>query len=124
MPNFEFAAKNKTSGPISSTSFSTGLSCFFFADMTSSISEPYHGARKIARGEWCEIIHTFADTDKVHRQSESCGNGYKDSTARGAVELGHHQAGDPGGLAENLHLAERVLTHGGIENEKHGMRRG
>ena len=60
----------------------------------------------------------------MHRQLELVGDGHQDAAARGAVELGHHQAGDAGGLAEDLDLVERVLPDGGVEHQEHRMRRG
>ncbi len=48
----------------------------------------------------------------------------QDAAARGAVELGHHQPGDAGDLAEHLDLRQRVLADGGVEHQQHGVRRG
>ncbi len=59
----------------------------------------------------------------MHRQAELGRDRHQNAAARGAVELGHHQAGDARGLAENLDLAERVLPDGGIEHQQHRMRR-
>ena len=47
----------------------------------------------------------------------------QDAAARGAVELGHDQAGDAGDLAEHLDLRQRVLADGGVEHEQHRVRR-
>ena len=41
----------------------------------------------------------------------------------GAVELGHHDAGDADDLAENLGLGVRVLPDGRVEHQQHRMRR-
>ena len=60
----------------------------------------------------------------MHRQTEFGGDRDQNAAARGAVELGHHQAGDARGLAENLDLAERVLADRGVEHQQHRMRRG
>src|ERR1035441_5106120 len=46
------------------------------------------------------------------------GNGDENAATRGAVELGHDQAGDAGDLAENLDLVERILADGGIEHQQ------
>src|SRR5438045_2749462 len=50
--------------------------------------------RKIPRGEGCEIVDAFTDADKVHRQFEFLRQRHQNAAARGAVELGHHQAGN------------------------------
>ena len=59
----------------------------------------------------------------MHRQAELLGDRHQDAAARGAVELGHDEAGDAGDLAEDLDLAERVLPDGGVQHQKHGVRR-
>ena len=48
---------------------------------------------------------------------------HQNAAARGAVKLGHHQAGDAGGLQERLDLRQRVLADGGVEHQQHRMRR-
>ena len=45
------------------------------------------------------------------------------AAARGAVELGHHEAGDACGPAENLDLAQRILPDGRVEHQQHRVRR-
>ena len=71
-----------------------------------------------------EIVDALADADEMHRQLEALGQHHQDAAARGAVELGHDQAGHAGDLAEDLDLAERVLPDRGVEHQQHGMRRG
>ena len=93
-----------------------GLSCFF--------SSANHRAGEIARGEGGKIVDALANANKMHRKFEAVGNGNEDAAARGAVELGHHQTCDARHLAENLDLAERVLSDRGIEHQQHGVRRG
>src|SRR5262245_44694474 len=117
MPNFEFAAKKRTSGPISSTSLRTGLSCAFCAAMGVSIPQSYHGAGKIPRGEWRKIVHALADTDEMDGQSEFFSNRHQNAATRSPVELGHHQPGDACNLTENLYLTERVLADRRIEHK-------
>ena len=70
-----------------------------------------------------EIGRGFADADIMDRQLEFFGDGDENAAARGAVELGHHEAGDARDLAENLDLAHRVLADRRIEHEQHGVRR-
>src|SRR6185437_3457023 len=126
MPILALMAKNSTSGPISSVSLRMGLS-FCFSDIVSFIFaalrgfvsrvcsaplraalrpgtrtpslQPHYRPGEIARGEWCQVVDTLADADEVHRQFEAVGDGDEDAAARGAVELGHDEPGDAGGLA-------------------------
>ena len=51
------------------------------------------------------------------------GERHQNAAAGGAVELGHHQTGHAGDLAEDLDLAKRVLPDGGVEHEQHRVRR-
>src|SRR5467141_165782 len=104
MPSLALAAKNNTSGPISRVSLSAGLS-FRLAAM---LIQSDHGAGEVARGEGRQVVDAFADADIVNRQAKFCRDGDQDAAARGAVELGHHQAGDAGDFAEDIDLVERV----------------
>ena len=54
------------------------------------------GARHGARIEGPKVFDSFADADRVDREPEFFCRRDKDAAARGAVELGHHQAGHPG----------------------------
>src|SRR6185437_5525064 len=107
IPNFALAAKNSTSGPMSSTSLRMGLS-FFLSGIIFVISgiQPNDGAGEIARGEGREVIDAFADANVMHRQAESRGDRNQDAAARGAVELCHHQPRHTRDLAEDVDLAE------------------
>ncbi len=59
----------------------------------------------------------------MHREGACLADdGDQDAAAGRAVELGHDEAGDPGALAENVDLRERVLAGGGVEHEQHVMR--
>ena len=60
---------------------------------------------------------------KCTGKREFVGDRDEDAAARGAVELGHHKAGDAGGAAENLDLVQRVLTDRRVEHEQHRVRR-
>jgi hypothetical protein len=59
----------------------------------------------------------------VDRQAILLGGGHQHAAARGAVQLGHDQAGDARHILEDLDLLERVLPVGGIEHEDHIVRR-
>ena len=59
----------------------------------------------------------------MHRHLEFLRDGDQNAAARGAVELGHGEAGDADDFAENLDLGQRVLADGGVEHQQHGMRR-
>src|SRR5262249_50696938 len=87
-----------------------------------SISQSYHGARKIPRGEWRKIIHALTDADEMHRQPKFFSNRHQNAAPRSPIELGHHQPSYACGLAENLHLTERVLTNRRIEHKQHSVR--
>src|SRR3954471_19100037 len=73
--------------------------------------------RKVLCGKRRQIVDALADTDEMDRQPELLGDGDEEAAARGAVELGHDEAGDAGDLAEHLDLRQRVLTDGGVEHE-------
>src|SRR3954454_5045415 len=77
---------------------------------------------EIPRGERREILDAFADADEVHRQFEFLRQRHQDAAARGAVELGHHEARDASGTMKCLDLRQRILSHRGIEYQQHRMR--
>src|SRR5437016_10457579 len=70
---------------------------------------PRNRAREIVGGKRREIVDPLAHADEVHGQPVLGGNGHQNPAARGAVELGHHQPGDPRDIAEYLDLRQRVL---------------
>src|SRR6266568_5788259 len=133
MPQREFATKNRTSGPRSSPSLSSGWiggfltdACTKWFDIDCFPSSPLHagdGSGEIARHEWLEIIDPLADSDAMHRQPKSFRDRHQDAAARRAVELGHHEPGHAGGFREFLDLGQRILADGGVEHEQHRMRR-
>ena len=65
----------------------------------------------------------LANADRVDRQAEFFGCRHEHAAARGAIELGHDEAGDARGLAEHLDLRQCVLAHRGVEHQQHRMRR-
>src|SRR5580765_6541719 len=67
-------------------------------------------AAEIPGRERRQIVDALANADEMDRQFEFLGNGNQDAAARGAVELGHDEAGDAGDLAEHLDLRQRVLA--------------
>ena len=81
------------------------------------------GAGKIARRERRQIVDALADADEVHRHGELRRDRDENAAARGAVELGHGEAGDAHGLAEDIDLRQRILADGGVEHQQHRMRR-
>src|SRR5580700_6861194 len=88
---------------------------------TSPVMTPHEsrslGARnrpgEITRRERRQIVDAFTDADEMHRHFELRRDGDQNAAARGAVEFGHDQPGDADHLAENLHLRQRILPHGG-----------
>ena len=54
----------------------------------------------------------------MNRQAELLGRGDQDAAARGAVELGHDEAGHAGHLAEHFDLGKGVLASGSVEDEE------
>src|SRR3712207_7599715 len=60
---------------------------------------------------------TLFRSDRVDGQAVALRGCDQHSAAGGPVELGHHEAGHSGDLAEDLDLAERVLAGGGVEHE-------
>ena len=91
--------------------------------MLSQVIEPGDGAGEIARRKRRQIVDALADADEVHRNLEFRRQRDQDAAARGAVELGHDEAGDAGDFLENLDLRQRVLPDGGVEHQQHRMRR-
>src|SRR6185503_13597938 len=57
----------------------------------------------------------------MNGKSEAVGKGDKNAAARGAVKLGHDQAGDARDPQEGFDLVHGVLAPGGIEHQKGGM---
>ncbi len=81
-------------------------------------------ARATARGSKGRRSSTpLADADGVDRQAELLGRGDQHAAARGAVELGHDEAGHARALAEHLDLGKRVLAGGRVEHEQDVVRR-
>ena len=80
-------------------------------------------AGEIGRRERLEIVDAFADADEMHRQAEFPGDRDEDAAARRAVELGHHQPGDAGSLAEDFDLIKGVLSSRGVERQQGRVRR-
>src|SRR5438552_12479182 len=64
-------------------------------------------AAEILGRERRQIVDALADADEMDRQFEFLREGNQDAAARGAVELGHDEAGDAGDLAEHLDLRQR-----------------
>src|SRR5690349_23987837 len=52
------------------------------------------------RIEGHEIVGGLAGADEAHRQAQFAHDGDDDAAARGAVQLGEHDAGDAGGVGE------------------------
>src|SRR5690349_11650269 len=102
--NFALATKNTSSGPSSVASLNIG--CGWFLSMLTFNSCDRVG--EIARGERREIVDAFADANEVHRQLEFLRQRHQDAAARGAVELRHHQPGDPSGTMKCLDLRQRI----------------
>ena len=87
------------------------------------LSTPAIASAKSRAAKGFEVVDALADADEMHRQGEFVGDRDQNAAARGAVELGHHEAGDARGAAEDLDLAQRVLPDRGVEHEQHGVRR-
>src|SRR5579859_4585616 len=91
--NFALAIKNTSSGPSSVASLNSG--CGWVLSMSENL---YLDSRdrlcKFSGGKRREIVDPFADADKMHGQLELLRQRHQDSTPRGAVELGHHEARD------------------------------
>ena len=72
--------------------------------------------------EGLQSLDRFAHADGMDGQGEFFSDGDENAAARGAVQLGHDDAGHPGDVAKRLRLENSVLPGGGIENEQHRMR--
>src|SRR3954468_15297658 len=88
--NFALATKKTISGPSSVASLNSGCGVVLFM----SAFNPCNRLRKIARRERRKVIDALADADEMHRQFVLFGQRHQDAAPRGAVELGHHEAGD------------------------------
>src|SRR3546814_14021679 len=60
--------------------------------------------------EGAQIVDRLADADRVDGKAVAFGRGDQHAAARGAVELGHHQPGDPRDPAEHVALRQRILA--------------
>ena len=75
------------------------------------------------RIEGAEVLGLLADADEADRQSELACDRDHDAAARGAIELGQHQARDAERGVKLLRLRQRVLALIGIEHQQHLVRR-
>ena len=82
--------------------------------------DPVSEGLGVERGQ---ILDRLADADEVHRQAELAGQSHQNAALGGAVELGDHESGDAGDLAEGLDLRERVLADGGVQHQQRRVRR-
>src|SRR3954453_22676923 len=98
--NFALAMKNTSNGPSSVASLNKG--CGWVLSILALNSR--NGLGEIASGERREVIDAFADADEVHRQFELFRQRHQNAAARGAVEFGHHQAGNASGTLKRLDL--------------------
>src|SRR3546814_19321710 len=71
---------------------------------------------------WAKVVDRLADADRVDRQAVPLGRGDEDAAARGAVEPGHDEAGDPRDLAEYVDLRQRLLPRRRVEDAQHDDR--
>ena len=101
---------------------STRSSSAVVQSITSSL-HPGDDPRNLVRIERAQVVDPLADADRVDRQAVFLGRRDQHAAARGAVELGHDQAGDAGDFLEHLDLAERVLAGGRVEHEHDVVRR-
>src|SRR2546421_11555435 len=100
IPQRELAKKNRTSGPSSSTIFSSGCmggladvsaGRFDRESITRSLLHAGDRGGEIARHERLEILDPLADPDEMHRHPEFFRDRHQNAAARRAVEPGHHQ---------------------------------
>ena len=70
-----------------------------------------------------EILGALADADVADRQPQLARDREYDAALRGAVELGHHDAGHAERLVELARLLERVLSLARVEHQQHFVRR-
>src|SRR5882757_8251293 len=117
--NLALATKKIISGPSSVASLNSGCGVVLFM----SAFNPCNRLREIPRGERREVVDALADADEMHRQFVLFRQRHQDAAARGAVELGHDQAGHARCTMKRLDLRQRVLSHRGIEHQQHSMRR-
>ena len=120
--------KNTSSGPSSSASLiSCGRSSLQLISaslcIVSHLAFPAIAARSPRAANGFEIVDTLAHADEMHGQGKFLRDGDEDAAARRAVELGHHQPGHPGTLAEDFDLIEGILSGRGIERQQCGVRR-
>src|SRR5438874_7682482 len=86
----EFARKNSTNGPRSSTSLRSGLSCglSWVAMVPADWSlDPSDRPREVLRLERREVVDALAHADEMHGQAKLRCDGDQDAATRGAVEL-------------------------------------
>ena len=78
---------------------------------------------KALRGEGDEVVDALAHADEPHRQTEALLDGYHAAALGRAVELGQHDARQGHDLAEQLGLADGVLSRRRVEDQQRFMRR-
>src|SRR5690242_7832091 len=79
--------------------------------------QPHECARKRIRAEGLEVFGLFPHADEMDRHVVAFGDRDQHASLGGAIEFGHHEAGYARGVAESLHLAERVLPDRGVKYE-------
>ena len=141
----ELATKNSSSGPRSSASLRPGLSCGFrhgcvcvvharsrSVDACASlirrstritVSIPAIALAKSLAANGARSSMPSPTPMKCTGRPILRGDRHQDAAARGAVELGHDEAGDARDLAEHLDLRQRVLADRGVEHQQHRVRR-
>src|SRR4051794_17890657 len=74
--------------------------------------------RELGRVERAQVLELLARPDELDRQPEFPGDGERDATLGGAVELGQHDAADVDRLGEQARLAQPVLAGGGVDGQQ------
>src|SRR5690606_13244571 len=88
-----------------------------------SVLESDQQAREGPGVERLQVLDALADPDQLDRGVRGLGHRHQHAAAGGAVQLGHHQARDIGGAAEDLFLLQRIAADGGVQHQKGFVRR-
>ena len=86
---------------------------------------PTRALAKVARDKWLQVVDRFADTDEQNRQWPPAAR-FDDrgeyAALGSAIELGDDQSGQPDRIVERLHLCQRVLPVGTVDDQDDLMR--
>ena len=89
-----------------------------FFDERENVAHAENPVRHPVRMEDFEAVELFRDADELDRLARHVAHGERRATARVAVELGEHDAGERQRVVERLRGVDRVLAEHRIDDEE------